>query len=55
MKNALNSLWLTALILVTLVALTGCGQRGPLFLPDESSSSFPAEETTEENNDEENG
>ncbi|MGO1296090.1 MAG: LPS translocon maturation chaperone LptM [Vibrio sp.] len=30
--------WITALFLLSVMTLNGCGQTGPLYMPDDSSS-----------------
>lgn len=41
----LKALFMTALFSVFLVASVGCGQKGPLYLPDQEHSSEKAEES----------
>ena len=43
MARRLAPLLLTTLLLVS---LTGCGQKGPLYLPDEDANAAPAEGET---------
>jgi len=64
-SNALSSIRLAAIALLFSILLAGCGQRGPLYLPDEpppasstsqaSSPVDPLEEDVEEEDDLEGG
>ena len=54
-----NSMKIFAAFLLTFLMLSGCGQKGPLFLPGDTSSirtevqQIPAEESEEEDDEDE--
>lgn len=47
----MNRFWVRfSIVLVFLAGLSGCGQKGPLYLPDDGNESAPDEETAESAN-----
>lgn len=57
--KSLQLFLLPACLLALALLMGGCGQKGPLYLPDEeperSEESAPADETKDDENNEENG